>query len=118
MPFAFVQFTSDSEAQDALEKGRGALIFGRPCRTEMVKANRTFVVQKKSGASISIDEAEKLLVPFGQLSKCEVLHPQLRDSLGYSPTVLVEFSMFDATRDLHTVSINQSFFLCVSFFFF
>lgn len=105
MPFAFVQFTSNAEAQEALEKGRGAIIFGRPCRTEMVKANRTFIVQKKTGTPITIDEVERLLKAFGQLSKCEFLHPQLRDSLGYSPTVLVEFSMFDATRDLHTVRI-------------
>lgn len=104
MPFAFVQFTSDAEAQEALDRGKGALIFGRPCRTEMVKANRTFVVQKKTGSPITIDEAERVLLAFGQLSKCELLHPQLRDPLGYPPTILVEFSMFDATRDLHTVS--------------
>ncbi|KAJ4386642.1 hypothetical protein N0V93_009540 [Gnomoniopsis smithogilvyi] len=107
MPFAFVQFTSDAEAQDALEKGRGALIFGRPCRTEMVKANRTFIIQKKSGTPITIEEAERVLLAFGKLSKCELLHPQLRDTLGYSPTILVEFSMFDATRDLHTAFRND-----------
>lgn len=115
MPFAFVQFTSDAEAQDALDKGKGALIFGRPCRTEMVKANRTFIIQKKTGTPITIDEAEKVLVAFGQLSKCELLHPQLRDTLGYSATVLVEFSMFDATRDLHTVSIPSRPFVSVVF---
>lgn len=104
MPFAFVQFTSDQEAQEALEKGKGAMIHGRPCRTEMVKANRTFVIQKKTGSPITIDEAEKVLLPFGSLTKCELLHPQLREPLGFPPTVLVEFSMFDATRDLHTVS--------------
>lgn len=104
MPFAFVQFTSDEEAMEALEKGKGAVIHGRPCRTEMVKANRTFIIQKKNCSPINIDEAEKALLPFGSMNKCEVLHPQLRDPLGFPPTVLVEFSMFDATRDLHTVS--------------
>lgn len=109
MPFAFVQFTSDEEAQQALEKGKGAMIHGRPCRTEMVKANRTFVIQRKTGGHITIDEAEKVLLPYGSLSKCELLHPQLRDPLGFPPTVLVEFSMFDATRDLHTVSSSPLF---------
>lgn len=105
MPFAFVQFTSDDEALIALEKGKGAMIFGRPCRTEMVKANRTFIIQKKNGAAITIDEAEKALLPFGSMNKCEVMHPQLREPLRLPPTVLVEFSMFDATRDLHQVSL-------------
>lgn len=104
MPFAFVQFTSDKEALEALDQGKGAMIFGRPCRTEMVKANRTFVIQKKTGGLITIDEAEKALLPFGSLNKCETLHPQLREPLNMPPSVLVEFSMFDATRDLHQVS--------------
>lgn len=102
MPFAFVQFTSNEEARDALEKGKGAMICGRQCRTEMVKANRTFVIQKKSGNPITVEEARQVLLPFGSLSKCELLHPQLREPLNYPPTVLIEFSMFDATRDLHT----------------
>lgn len=102
MPFAFVQFTSDEEARSALENGKGAIICGRPCRTEMVKANRTFIVQKKSGNPITVEEAQSTLLPYGSLNKCELLHPQLREPLGFPPTVLVEFSMFDATRDLHT----------------
>lgn len=102
MPFAFVQFTSDEEARNALENGKGAIICGRPCRTEMVKANRTFIVQKKSGNPITVEEAQNTLLPYGSLNKCELLHPQLREPLGFPPTVLVEFSMFDATRDLHT----------------
>lgn len=102
MPFAFVQFTSNEEARDALEKGKGAIICGRSCRTEMVKANRTFVIQKKSGTPITVQEAQEVLLPYGSLSKCELLHPQLREPLNFPPTVLIEFSMFDASRDLHT----------------
>ncbi|ROW10490.1 hypothetical protein VMCG_01664 [Cytospora schulzeri] len=102
MPFAFVQFTSNEEARDALERGKGAMICGRSCRTEMVKANRTFIIQKKSGTPITVQEAQEVLLPYGSLSKCEVLHPQLREPLNFPPTILIEFSMFDATRDLHT----------------
>lgn len=115
MPFAFVQFTSDEEARSALESGKGAIIHGRPCRTEMVKANRTFIVQKKSGTPITVEEAQNTLLPYGSLSKCELLHPQLREPLGFPPTVLVEFSMFDATRDLHTAFRHDPVYLVTAF---
>lgn len=115
MPFAFVQFTSDEEARNALENGKGAIICGRPCRTEMVKANRTFIVQKKSGTPITVEEAQSTLLPYGSLSKCELLHPQLREPLGFPPTVLVEFSMFDATRDLHTAFRHDPVYIVAAF---
>lgn len=115
MPFAFVQFTSDEEARSALESGKGAIIHGRPCRTEMVKANRTFIVQKKSGNPITVEEAQNTLLPYGSLSKCELLHPQLREPLGFPPTVLVEFSMFDATRDLHTAFRHDPVYIVTAF---
>lgn len=115
MPFAFVQFTSDEEARSALENGKGAIICGRPCRTEMVKANRTFIVQKKSGVPITVEEAQDTLLPYGSLSKCELLHPQLREPLGFPPTVLVEFSMFDATRDLHTAFRHDPVYIVTAF---
>ncbi|PSR77773.1 hypothetical protein BD289DRAFT_486340 [Coniella lustricola] len=103
MPFAFVQYTNDAEAHAALAHAKGALILGRPCRTEPVKANRTYVIQKKDGGPISLEEAREALLTFGPLSKCEHLHDQLRKPLGYPPTVLVEFAMFDANRDLQSV---------------
>ncbi|KAI3398613.1 hypothetical protein diail_8961 [Diaporthe ilicicola] len=115
MPFAFVQFTSDNEARSALENGKGAIICGRPCRTEMVKANRTFIIQKKSGTPITVEEAQDTLMPYGSLSKCEILHPQLREPLGFPPTVLVEFSMFDATRDLHTAFRHDPVYIVTAF---
>jgi len=61
MPFAFCQYTvstsshpftsrsrvtahtmtqHDEDAKQAMEMGRGAVVLGRACRTEMVKANR------------------------------------------------------------------------------
>jgi polyadenylate-binding protein len=115
MPFAFVQFTSDEEAKNALENGKGAIICGRPCRTEMVKANRTFIIQKKSGAHITAAEAKNTLRAYGSLNKCEVLHPQLREPLGFPSTVLVEFSMFDATRDLHTAFRHDPVYIVAAF---
>lgn len=57
MPYAFAQYTvscpsvsvardtadnkqNDADANVAVEGGKGIMILGRPCRTEMVKANR------------------------------------------------------------------------------
>ena len=57
MPYAFAQYTvscltifsllhtsnikqNDDDAKVAIDEGRGIMILGRPCRTEMVKANR------------------------------------------------------------------------------
>lgn len=104
MPFAFVQYTTDAEARLALEHGKGAQILGRACRTEPVKANRTYVIQRKDGQAITTGEAQRALQPYGSLAKCEHLHAQLREPLNYPPTVLVEFAMFDANRDLQSVS--------------
>jgi len=32
---------NDADANVAVDEGKGIMILGRPCRTEMVKANRT-----------------------------------------------------------------------------
>jgi hypothetical protein len=59
MPFAFCQYTvcwpqlpwswtmltwgqNDDDAKLAMKEGKGAMILGRPCRTEPAKANRKF----------------------------------------------------------------------------
>lgn len=104
--------------------GKGTLIFGRACRTEMVKANRvsllsyrwgrrgrrgtnasagTFIIYKRAGGVISMDKAREILQPFGPMNKIDFLHPQLQSMLGLPITVVVEFTMFDPARDLNTV---------------
>lgn len=106
MPFAFIQYIDESDARNALDQARGAVICGRSCRTEMVKANRTFIIMRKHGASITVVEARGVLSAFGDLSRAEMMHPTLRDSLGYPATVLVEFVRFDPDRDLYSVSTS------------
>ena len=60
MPFAFVQyevsrrvlgsiyhadsFKDENDAQRAISDGRGMLINGRPCRTEVAKVNRKLIL--------------------------------------------------------------------------
>lgn len=64
----------------------------------------TYVVYKRRGTHITTDEVHDILSPYGALNQCEVLHPQLREMMGYPLAIVVEFAMFDATRDLQSVS--------------
>ncbi|KAI2619714.1 hypothetical protein GGR54DRAFT_640039 [Hypoxylon sp. NC1633] len=100
MPFAFCQFTKDQDAQEAVTAGKGTVIEGRSCRTEMVKANRSFVFFHVHGETINTDEARVQMSSFGPISKCEELHPQLQDALHAKGGVLVEFTTYDPSRDV------------------
>ncbi|KAK4232317.1 hypothetical protein QBC38DRAFT_463773 [Podospora fimiseda] len=102
MPFAFAQYTNDEDAKRAEAEGRGAVILGRPCRTEMVRANRTFIVYRTDRQLLTIHQAGELLVPYGNFSKIEFMNGDIATTLGYNHAVLIEFSGFDRSRDLIT----------------
>ncbi|KAL2161181.1 hypothetical protein VTH06DRAFT_8400 [Thermothelomyces fergusii] len=106
MPYAFAQYTNEEDARVAVEEGRGILILGRPCRTEMVKANRTFVIYSRRGEDITPDIAREILEPYGELSKCEMLSVQMQEAMSLPSAVLVEFAKFDPKRDLN-MAIRQ-----------
>ncbi|KAL2180757.1 uncharacterized protein P884DRAFT_191098 [Thermothelomyces heterothallicus CBS 202.75] len=101
MPYAFAQYTNEENARVAMEEGRGILILGRPCRTEMVKANRTFVIYSRRGEEVTPDIAREILEPYGELSKCEMLSVQMQEAMSLPSAVLVEFAKFDPKRDLN-----------------
>lgn len=100
--------------------GKGTLIEGRPCRTEMVKANRkqtfpvdrihanpnvgTFVLYDVDFHAVSTDDARALMSTYGPLAKCEALHPQIQEAMGTKGGVLAEFTTFDPNRDVVSVS--------------
>lgn len=106
-----------------MNEGRGAVIHGRACRTEMVKANRkdsyldfqgwrslsagTYILYNHHGADVSVEQARKALEPYGSLSKCEPLHAQLQEAMGIGKSVLFEYPKFDPNRDIQNVS-NES----------
>lgn len=112
-----------------MEEGRGIMILGRPCRTEMVKANReyhfsrhpranadadfvplalgTFVVYSRCGEEVTPDIAREILEPYGELSKCELLSVQMQEAMSLPTAVLVEFAKFDPKRDLNMVSTSH-----------
>ncbi|KAK3311435.1 uncharacterized protein B0T15DRAFT_548965 [Chaetomium strumarium] len=102
MPYAFAQYTNDEDAKTAVEQGRGIVILGRPCRTEKVKANRTFVMYSRRGDDITTDIAREILEPYGELSKCEPLSLQMQQAMNIPSAVLVEFAKFDPKRDLNS----------------
>ncbi|KAK3365425.1 hypothetical protein B0H63DRAFT_516351 [Podospora didyma] len=108
IPFAFCQYTNDQDAKTALEEGKGTMVFGRACRTEMAKANRAFLVYKIRGLSISVEEALAIFEPFGVLSKCEFLPGNVQEAMGKPTAVLVEFAAFDPFRDLSSIIRQNS----------
>ncbi|KAK3996960.1 hypothetical protein QBC44DRAFT_230697 [Cladorrhinum sp. PSN332] len=117
MPFAFAQYTSEEDARRAEVEGRNAMILGRPCRTEMVRANRTYVVYRNDRQPLEIQQAGDILMPYGRFSKIERLDDGLAAAHGLQNAVLIEFSQFERTRNLAAVSLFQSpryFALCVA----
>ncbi|EAQ89950.1 hypothetical protein CHGG_06569 [Chaetomium globosum CBS 148.51] len=115
MPYAFAQYTNDNDAKVAIDEGRGIMILGRPCRTEMVKANRTFVIYSRRGDEVTIDTAREILEPYGELSKCELLSTQMCEAMSLPTSVLVEFAKFDPKRDLNT-AVRQHDGYCIDAF--
>ncbi|VUC31986.1 unnamed protein product [Clonostachys rosea] len=99
MPYAFVQYTSDNDAQRAFENAQGIKISDRCCRVEKAKANSVFAVSKRSGEHISEDEAARLLRPLGQLSEVTPLDYETQRKFGLPPSVRVQFTLFDSGRD-------------------
>nr|CDN29963.1 Putative protein of unknown function [Podospora anserina]CDP24435.1 Putative protein of unknown function [Podospora anserina S mat+] len=114
LPFAFVQYTTEEEAKDAIERGRGVPIFGRPCRTEMVKSNRSkgsFIIYKRDCSEILIDEARKIMETFGTVSSIEVVDDDTCERMDLPSSVLVEYSSFNSKK---TFSMVGLFFDCPS----
>ncbi|KAK3298206.1 uncharacterized protein B0H64DRAFT_438695 [Chaetomium fimeti] len=115
MPYAFAQYTNDEDAKVAIDEGRGIMILGRPCRTEMVKANRTFVIYSRNGDEVTTDTAREIVEPYGELSKCEPLSAQMCTAMDIPTAILVEFARFDPKRDLNT-AVRQHDGYCIDAF--
>lgn len=58
---------ASEQAHVAVEKGRGADILGRPCRTETARAHRAVYVTRRDGRRPSEAEITTLLAPFGEI---------------------------------------------------
>ncbi|KAI1823726.1 hypothetical protein F4861DRAFT_539705 [Xylaria intraflava] len=100
MPFAFCQYTDASHAQRAQRDGKGLLVEGRPCRTEMVKANRCYVMFNRKGHQVSISDARSHLLQFGEISKLELLREDAAQTMKLPGAMFVEYVHFDPSRDI------------------
>ncbi|KAI1501658.1 hypothetical protein F5X99DRAFT_408884 [Biscogniauxia marginata] len=100
MPFAFCQYTNSEHAEKAMTHGKGLFIEGRACRTEMVKANRSYVMFSTQGHEIEVDEARSQLSQFGPIEKCERLRPELQEVMNLPGAVFVQYRSFDPSRDI------------------
>ncbi|KAI1276304.1 hypothetical protein F5Y07DRAFT_399562 [Xylaria sp. FL0933] len=100
MPFAFCQYTDSKHAQKAQAEGKGLLVEGRPCRTEMVKANRCFVMFNRESHQVNVAEARSHLLQFGEISKLEPLHEEAVNAMKLPGAVFVEYMNFDPGRDI------------------
>lgn len=116
----------DEHARNAEKFGKGMMILGRSCRTEMARAHCTykcsprkkpadpltylasFVVAKKSGEPTEFDEAEKLLGQLGEVARVEHLPEDVQVAHGVSQAVLVTYKMYDNKRDPVRVRAPQT----------
>ncbi|ORY67692.1 uncharacterized protein BCR38DRAFT_510975, partial [Pseudomassariella vexata] len=109
MPFAFCQYTNDEDARVAMTQGKGTVIHGRACRTEMTRVNSNiqsgaYIIYNCNGGNLSVEEARKVLESFGPLSKCGPLDTQMQGAMSLGKSVLIEFTTFDPSRDIQAVS--------------
>ncbi|KAK1995335.1 RNA recognition domain-containing protein [Colletotrichum falcatum] len=110
MPFGFCQFTTKEDAEDARINGKGSLILGRPCRTETVRANRTYIIFRRDGTEITMEEANELMRPFGTIETFRVLDPQIREQLQLPVTIRVQFEVFDPSQQvLRAFRLNKTY---------
>ncbi|TDZ48452.1 Meiotic activator RIM4 [Colletotrichum trifolii] len=110
MPFAFVQFTNDHDANNARITGKGTMILGRPCRTETVRANRTYIIYRYDDKDMTVEEANELLTPFGELETARFLDPKIQGEMRLPVTVKVQFKVFDQTQQvLRAFRLNKTY---------
>ncbi|KAK2035387.1 RNA recognition domain-containing protein [Colletotrichum zoysiae] len=110
MPFGFCQFTTEEDAEDARINGKGSLILGRPCRTETVRANRTYIIFRRDGSEITMEEANELMRPFGTIETFRILDPQIREQLQLPVTIRVQFEVFDPSQQvLRAFRLNKTY---------
>ncbi|KAK8859299.1 RNA recognition domain-containing protein [Apiospora arundinis] len=79
---------NDKDAALAMTKGAGMIFQGRPCRTEMVRANRTFILRNYVGGEVSLEEARSILQQFGAIGRLEEVSSDIAESLEEARSVL------------------------------
>ncbi|KAL3420180.1 RNA recognition domain-containing protein [Phlyctema vagabunda] len=102
MPFAFCQYTTQEDAERALQDGRGRMLFGRDIRTERAKAHRVYFMDCSYGI-LTIEKALDKLKPFGKVDQCFIASIAERKSLGIEEKgVIVHFELYENGIDAQT----------------
>ncbi|KAL9006147.1 MAG: hypothetical protein Q9188_001116 [Gyalolechia gomerana] len=99
MPFAFCQYENANDAQRAITMGRGLVIDGRPCRTEVAKVNRSLYLSKITGGYIPEDEARQILARFGDIEKLWYCSQTDKEMFRLPEGVWVMFAFYQDCRD-------------------
>ncbi|KAL8953972.1 MAG: hypothetical protein Q9222_000182 [Ikaeria aurantiellina] len=99
MPFAFCQYENVNDAQRAITMGRGLLIDGRACRTEVAKVNRSLYLSKVTGGAIAEHEAREVLGRFGAIEKLWYCSQTDKEMFRLPDGVWVMFAFFQDCRD-------------------
>ncbi|CAM1501663.1 Fc.00g036470.m01.CDS01 [Cosmosporella sp. VM-42] len=100
MPLAFLQYTNEEDARRAAEEGRGLMILGRSCRTEMCNGSVSYIIYKQSGEVVLPEEAERVFRPYGRIAKIEEASMDLCTRLELPQALIVAYTMYDAKRDV------------------
>ncbi|KAM0355688.1 hypothetical protein ACHAPU_000073 [Fusarium lateritium] len=108
MPFAFVQYTDVRHADIAMEKARGEMVLGRPCRTERCGGSLTYIIFRKNNRMVQRDEARAIFSKFGEVDKVEPLDYRIQKQMGVPPCLLIHFLKFDPRRDVYKGVSNMS----------
>ncbi|KAL8772028.1 MAG: hypothetical protein Q9209_002693 [Squamulea sp. 1 TL-2023] len=79
--------------------GRGLLIDGRACRTEVAKVNRSLYLSKVTGGAIAEDEARQVLARFGAIEKLWYCSQTDLEMFRLPEGIWVMFAFFQDCRD-------------------
>ncbi|KAL9132292.1 MAG: hypothetical protein Q9175_006532 [Cornicularia normoerica] len=108
MPFAFVQYEDENDAQRAISVGRGMLINGRPCRTEVAKVNRSLYLSKVSGGPISETEARNVLSRHGPIESIWLCSQTDKEMFRLPDGIWIKFVYFQDCRDAQAIFRDHS----------
>ncbi|KAK0633679.1 hypothetical protein B0T14DRAFT_598925 [Immersiella caudata] len=99
MPYAFLQYTNQDDADLAFAEGKKIRIGGRVCRTERAKMNRFFVVFRNDGANCGVEEVRSLMEPYGEIASVTEATPKICKDLRIRQGISVDFECFVGDDD-------------------
>ncbi|KAF2105057.1 hypothetical protein NA57DRAFT_71253 [Rhizodiscina lignyota] len=110
IPCAFVQYRDEQIAEFALRAARGAVVIGRPCRTEFARAPRSLYVTRRDGQVPSQEEIMELLSPYGAVQEVVMPTPTDLENNNLPPGGWGRFEIYGNCRDaIHELRDNDTY---------